>query len=204
MDWTSNNPFATHFTETGRRFIQPSETADVASLVQGFLGNRRCGQIVGPHGCGKTSLAYAMARSMLAAFREIQFTVIRGQSWRSWKVENVAHLEGEGDGDMRVVDGVESLSPFQRWCLVKSCLSRDCGLLLTTHRKRSGVPVIATLMPSLGQFEKIVQGLNGPPTTEVPAGKIQEAFELHGGDYREGLMYLYDFYQDQRVSSLVS
>ncbi|MCH2178709.1 MAG: AAA family ATPase [Mariniblastus sp.] len=201
MDWTANNPFATHYTQTGRRFIPPEDTADVATLTQCFLRNGRVGQIVGPHGCGKTSLAYAMARSMFGSFGNIQFAVIRRQSWRGRTVEILSNLQGNGSADLRVVDGIETLSHLHRWCLVKSCLRRNGALLLTTHRKLLSLPLITTLNPSLGQFEKIVTALNKPPTTRVPAEKIQEAFDRHDGDYREGLMYLYDFYQHQRVSS---
>ncbi len=201
MQRSEENPFATRFTRPGYRFVEPDDVSAVESLTVRFLRNGKRGQIVGPHGCGKTSLVYAMTRSLQAAFRATHFLVIRRQGWFGFRTEKIAGLPGSGDNDLWVVDGVENLSPIQRWCLVGSCRFRKCGLLLTTHQALLGVPVLEKLIPTFSHFEEIVEQLTRPRDVTIQPGSVREAYELHGGDYREGLMFLYDVFQQQRLSN---
>lgn len=197
MSRTDENPFATRFTRPGNRFVEPDGIAGVESLSERFLQSGKCGQIVGPHGCGKTCLVYAMTGSLQAAFREMHLIVIRRHGWLGLSSEKMAVLYGSGDNDLLVVDGIESLSPIQRWCLVGSCRYRDCGLLLTTHRVLPGVPVLKKLMPNFAHFEKIVADLAPSSHAMLRSKAVRDAYDRNGGNYREGLMFLYDVFQQQ-------
>jgi len=201
MQRIDENPFATRFTRPGYRFVEPDDTSGVESLAVRFLRDGQCGQIVGPHGCGKTSLVYAMTRSLQTAFREIQFLVIRRQGWLGFRSEKIAGLHGSGDSDLLVVDGVETLSPIQRWCLVGSCRYRNCGLLLTSHQELLGVPILKKLMPSFSHFEQIVEHLTRSEHATVQSSSVREAYDRNDGNYREGLMFLYDEFQQQLLAT---
>ncbi len=191
------NPFATRFTKPGQEFVPPVAMASLQSVVERFQRQGQCGQIVGPHGCGKTTLAYALSSPLRSAYREIQFLVIRRSGRLRLGVELTSARLGSGQGLLRVVDGVECLSPLQRRCLVKCCQNQDGGLLLTTHRVMLGVGVLQKLSPSLKHFQLIVEHLIRSPEETVEIDKVRDAFERHAGNYRESLMHLYDTYQRQ-------
>lgn len=201
MQRSEENPFATRFTRPGYRFVEPEDVSAVESLTVRFLRNGKRGQIVGPHGCGKTSLVYAMTRSLQTAFRETHFLVIRRQGWLGFRTEKIAGLPGSGDNDLWVVDGVENLSPIQRWCLVGHCRYRNCGLLLTSHQELLGVPVLKQMLPTFSQFKQIVEHLVHAQHATVQSSSVREAYDRNGGNYREGLMFLYDVFQQQRLTA---
>ena len=186
------NPFATRFVLPGQTFVEPPDCPGVDDLADRFLRQGKCGQIVGRHGCGKTSLARAMVESMRSEFREIRFLVIRRSAKWGLHGETVTRLAGNGQGELRVVDGVERLSPVQRWCLVGHCRARRIPLLATTHRALPGLPVLVRLLPTYPHFARIVASLTRSSGITLEPNAVHGAYDRHAGDYREGLMCLYD------------
>ena len=195
------NPFATRFIWPGQQYVEPPGCSEVGSLASHFLRKGGYGQIVGPHGCGKTSLAWAMTKSLRAEFREIHFLVIRRSAKWGLRGEMVNRLAGQGEGELWVVDGLERLSLVQRFGLVGHCRVQKKSLLVTAHQTCLGLPVLARLLPSLDHFQEIVQRLSAASGVSVETETVRLAYDQNDGDYREGLMFLYDAVQPQVLAA---
>lgn len=189
-----DNPFATCFVSPGRRFTSHARRPDPEVVAERFKAEGWIGQIVGPHGCGKSSLARAMLPRLQSRFGTIRSLVIRPKRWR-WRVETEFTVDpGEGNS-LILVDGVERLNPLQRWGLASVCRRSGFGLLVTCHRRLARLPVLARLQPSLSHFRGVVEELLQGTDLRVPEEVVVAAYRRAGGDYREALMQLYDEYQ---------
>jgi len=203
-----SNPFSTRFTRPGAlHFVGDVNLIDSAVLL--YHNHRFIGQIVGPHGCGKTSLSCAIEGKCRTTFQSIRHVTLR-QTGRFFSLRNSASdklfakmpwVQPTGNDDNKcdrkellIIDGIESLSFLQRWVLIATCRRRGIGLLLTTHRRLARIPVIASLQSNLDTFREIVAVLD-PNLTVDPAG-LAKTFSNNGGNIRESLMELYDQFEE--------
>lgn len=115
------------------------------------------------------------------------------------EVESVGSERSRLDGnELCIVDGLERLNWLNRWLLVRFCKNQKFGLLVTSHRRLAGIPVVATLTPSLATFCDVVNHLlaeyqNGDGVSNpLDAATITRAFEFADGNLRNALMILYD------------
>lgn len=201
------NPFSTRFTRPGSiAFIDNADLMESAS--RRFRSHQFLGQIVGPHGCGKTTLSLAIQAQLQSCFRSARHvTWRRSKRWLcqtelprvtdhpSRRGNQHARIGADADSEsiLLVVDGVESVSLFQRYALIAACRNHGNGLLLTTHRPLPGIPTIATLQPSCDQFLRIVEQL--APHFRLDPNELKLAFHHNGGNIREALMDLYDRFE---------
>jgi hypothetical protein len=194
------NPFSTSFVRPGAIAYQFANGESAASLVDRFLATGRRGQIVGPHGVGKSTLL-KLLRDELAARAEVvtQFELHDDQRSLTKPVELAPR-------SIIVVDGYEQLSFASRIELAWSVRSKACGLLVTTHRAvwfPVRLPVLAELRPSVDVAVQLVASLLAQHGLASTAGGISPAvierifFEV-GGDMRELFFRLYDLYESQR------
>jgi hypothetical protein len=132
FDRCSHNPFATRFVRPGViRFRFPVEES-THTLVKKLQAHRWHGEIVGPHGVGKSSLLATLLPEIAATGRElIHIALHDGErilpcdtpNWLSWTTNTLL-----------AIDGYEQLSSWSRWKLVWQCWWRGAGILITTHR----------------------------------------------------------------------
>lgn len=194
------NPFSTSFVRPGAIAYQFANGESAASLVDRFLAARRRGQIVGPHGVGKSTLL-KLLRDELEARGEVvaHFELHDGQR-KLTKPNKLAPRS------IIVVDGYEQLSYLSRVELALSVRRAACGLLITTHRAvwfPARLPVLAELRPSADVAVKLVASLFAQHGLASNAGgispeKIERIFFEVGGDMRELFFRLYDLYESQR------
>ncbi len=103
--------------------------------------------------------------------------------------------------ELWIVDGLERLTWLHRWLLVHYCRQREFGLLVTSHRRLIGIPVLATLTPSLQTFRNLSEYLLASSpcqksvTEAFDATTIEQAYDATGGNVREALMLLYDRFE---------
>ena len=154
------NPFAVTFVQPSvmsYRFVNDANSAE--ALAQQFLAAGGCGQIVGPHGSGKTTLTYGIERALfditgqerlvhrvnirmggqIALPRPAQSAFVPNQL----PEESLKNQPAEGTPKkLLILDGLEQLTWVQKLLLVKNCRRTGWEMLVTTHRAVGGIDVL--------------------------------------------------------------
>lgn len=192
---TGENPF-------GSRHIRPGGTAylfasgqSAARLVDRLRQHAWWGQIVGPHGSGKSALLAALMPAIRRAGRRPLLVELHdGQRRLPLDLRRTADLDCPS---VLIVDGYEQLSLWQRFRLKRFCRRRGLGLLLTAHAG-VGLPELfrTAVTPELAR--QIVEQLQRGHPEYVSADDVSQRLAKHGGNFREMLFELYDLYQQRR------
>jgi hypothetical protein len=194
----SSNPFATRFTRPGAiEFLFPAdESADI--LIARLREHAWQGEIVGPHGAGKSTLVATLIVPLAAAGRNVvHATLHQGETtlpksldnWRTWNAATQV-----------IVDGYEQLTWWPRSKLAWRVRDRGAGLLVTSHAP-AGLPTIMLVAPRFEAALQVVRRLV-PEETLITRDDIEHAFRACDGNIREMLFQLYDLYQVRRQPDL--
>ena len=198
------NPFSTRFTRPGAISfssdrIDPLRLAGVLSETR----KSRSGvfQIVGPHGCGKTTLTVAIAAELAEQGRAARWLTVRGRS----KTDPVRfdhylpRIDSQPRHEIVVIDGIESVNAFQRSCILRQLSKRAWRVVLTTHRPAWRVPILAELQPSRERFHDLCKQLLGDHLADENKidwqTMIETAFSNAGGNFRDAFFELYDQFE---------
>jgi hypothetical protein len=194
----SDNPFSTRRIKPGAIPYLFSSDESVLSLVDRLRQTNWWGQIVGPHGSGKSTLLASLIPAIESAgHRTILVTLHDGQRRLSPNPRRDPRL---CPPVVLIVDGYEQLSHWSRLTLKWFCRRRGAGLLVTSHDP-VGLPELCrtTVTPELAA--KVVGELFSGQAPPFLLEKASECLARHGGDLRETLMDLYDFYEHWRLTS---
>ena len=194
----SANPFATRHTRPGAIpfLFAPGESA--AACVARLEANGWQGQIVGPHGSGKSTLLAALRPALVAAGRNVfDIELHDGQRRLGFTLDEIPDLEPAG---LLIVDGYEQLGWLGSRRLHHCCRRRGWGLLVTAHAP-VGLPLLASLAPSLDVARRIVDALVASDGPHVPEAELARLFTAHSGDIREVLFALYGLHESSVQSS---
>lgn len=221
MKTRKRNPFSTTAIRPGEiPFL--ADDAFVADVVRLWEQSGQSGQIIGPHGVGKTTLAIAIEEKVSNRFsctrRIIVRTGRRCGFCPFWDVDlqrfanQRTHTSGNASSTKRlhsqvrelwIINGMERLNWLQRLLVIGFCKLQKNGLLVTSHRKLAGLKIIGQLTPSLAMFQRIVRHLltehqdNGNGRHSLTDETIKQAFSTANGNMRDALMILYDAFDDQ-------
>lgn len=190
------NPFASHRTRPGALEFCFPPGASLDSLIDQLREHRWRGQIVGPHGTGKSTLIAALLPEMHGRGLCTRAIALHdGQ--RRLPHRFLKPHESEAPLVL-VVDGYEQLSFFERMTLRWHCWRRRRGLLITTHSPAFQLTRLLTLAPSFEVLIFLVQKLlaGSPPLVDDHAASV--SFSRHGGNFREVWFDLYDQYERNR------
>jgi hypothetical protein len=191
----SSNPFATRFTRPGALpYCFPSGES-AAAIVAQLQAHRWRGEVVGPHGSGKTSLLLTLIGPIEATGRRVEwFALHDGQ--RALPAE-FFRLPRDRLPRLIVIDGYEQLSRASRWRLRARCRRRGWGLLVTAHQS-VGFPLLAETRPDVETALQIVRRLLPDDRAGITSDDVRRAFESHHGNVRETLFALYDLVESRR------
>jgi hypothetical protein len=188
-----HNPFATRFVRPGAIGYLFPDDASPESLVDRLRQNRWHGEIVGPHGVGKSTLLATFVPRLIDAGRMVVNAALRGgerslpsslDAWREWN-----------ENTQVVVDGYEQLSWWARRKLSRRVKERGAGLLVTSHAP-TGLPLLIEVSPRLDVAEQVVRSLVSS-SEMISRDDIHQAFQDCGGNLRETLFRLYDLYENR-------
>jgi ABC-type thiamine transport system ATPase subunit len=188
-----SNPFSTRFIRPGAiEFLFPAGQS-TETLVASLREHGWQGQIIGPHGSGKSTLIAALVPALEAAGRKVR---VQGPGVRSQEPEELTAAALDAETQV-IIDGFEQLGWWSRRKLKLICHSRGAGLLVTTH-KDLGLPTLYRMEPSLELTRAVVARLLALEDETITADDIAQAFAATGGNLRETLFALYDVYQQRR------
>jgi hypothetical protein len=195
----SGNPFSSRYTRPGAIAFRFSPGPKIKQLIERLRDTRCWGQIVGPHGSGKSTLRCLLAEQ--AADYGIQvvcFSLHDRQQWmpRGWK-KTVWNAFEAGRSTMVIVDGFEQLGRFAQWHLKHICRTRSWGLLVTAHED-VGLPSLYRTLTSIDLADELVESLLPADETRITRLEIHQAFRRHEGNLRQVFSDLYDQYERLR------
>ena len=210
------NPFSSNQVRPGViAYIFPNKRIE-QRLLQQFRRWRGWGQIVGPHGSGKSTLVHWLAGQMEGMSRRAIVVSLQG----SQHAHSISRLELDrwDSGSQLFLDGYERLPWWrQRW-LEKQCRHRCIGLVVTTHRTFDFPTLFRTCVtPAIAQGivrQLLARQLRGESLTSCPfvvtAGSLMslggttELLAKHHGNMREMLFTLYDHFEQIRQREEIS
>lgn len=192
------NPFSARCVRPGAIAYAFRGPGGREAILARFAAAGRTGQIVGPHGGGKSALLADLIGSWTEAGERVVLCELhdgqRRLPRRFWSELGLARPT------LLAVDGYEQLSFWAARGLRRFCRRRRIGLVITAHRSM-GFPDLARCAPSLETVEKLVGGLLGGEAPWLTGEALAACFDKHAGNVREILFELYDLYEDRRAAA---
>jgi energy-coupling factor transporter ATP-binding protein EcfA2 len=161
-------------------------------MVERLKNAKWRGEIIGPHGSGKSSLLAAILPIIEREGRSPLLIELH-DSQRSLPL-NLARDPRLTPHCIVVVDGYEQLSRWNRGRFLHHCQKHEIGILVTAHQS-VGMPLVFHAQPNQTLAEQIVAQLLGDRKSFLSREAIHECFARHHGDLREMLFNLYDLYE---------
>ncbi len=152
------------------------------------------GQIVGPHGSGKSALLEALVPAIEGAGRPVlRFSLHDGQRRLPANLRRCTPAVGT----VVVIDGYEQLSWWYRLWVRGLCRARRLGLLVTSHRS-CGLPLVYGTAVDLELAWRVVSHLLADQQGRITRDDVAARLAAHRGNLRETLFDLYDLYELRR------
>ncbi len=196
------NPFSTRHVRPGAieyRFrndpVRNCENAE--QLIDRFEAHGLRGQIVGPHGSGKSTLVATLVPVLKCrGYDVMEVTLHAGERRLPQALPNGSRSQPL----VVIVDGYEQLNRWNAWRLRRRCARRRFGLLITTHRACM-LPLLHETKPSLAVALELFATLFPADDNRIATADVEALYAQHCGDMRETLFGLYDLYEARRRRS---
>lgn len=178
----SSNPFSTKFTRPGAIAYQCAPGKSISYYADCFLSNGRRGQVVGPHGTGKSTFVIAFQKELTACGLDVHLVTLH--SFDKCGLSSLLTLQ---PGSILILDGFEQLPFWRRFKIIHSTLWRHIGLLTTSHVS-FGLPTLLETSVNLETAKNLVRTLTG----SEPSENLESLLTKHNGNLREVFFDLYD------------
>ena len=194
------NPFATCWTRPGALPCLASSSASVEGVLARLESAGWRGQIVGPHGVGKSTLMMALARLLSG----------RGLSVACCDLSRGGEPSAPSRDAVLMVEGFERLRRGERNACLRRWRTRSRGFVVTTHRPLRSfwqpLAVVATLRPDLELLDRLYDLLTARRATPVTREEARRAFIRHDGRLRDVWFDLYNRHErltrDERTATV--
>lgn len=189
------NPFSASRVRPGAIPFRFAADQNAERLVDRLRRNAWWGQIIGPHGSGKSALLATLGQALQLAGQGTFIIELHDGQRRlplDWK-----HPPQWNASAVLIVDGYEQLNRWNRFRLKRFCRRNELGLLVTAHAP-VGLPDLFHTAADLQAAQQIVEQLQRDRPSHVTAEDVAERFSHHGGNLRELLFDLYDLYERRR------
>ena len=193
---SERNPFATRFVRPGAIEYRFAEAWSGPHLIEKLRQQDWRGEIVGPHGSGKSTLVQTLIPLLTKAGREVRLFVL--QAGESRLPIAGLDLKSWGPSTQLIVDGYEQLGAWTRTLIHRICKAQGCGLLLTSHTP-TGWPLLLTTSPNLEMIQAIVREIQPGDAPRIRDHDVQLSFQKHAGNIREVFFELHDLYEQRRA-----
>ncbi|WP_425398429.1 hypothetical protein [Aeoliella sp.] len=195
-----SNPFATCWLgPLGTSYVATDGNAP-SQLASKLASQGWRGQIVGPHGVGKSTLLRALEREATRlGWRWVEVAL------HSDRKPSLARLLPTrlDQSALLVVDGFEQLHTLERLLVRWHCWRSGAGLLVTTHRPFR-LPTLLEISPdepsAVAVFEQVTSGAD----TQVTKHDALVAFNACNRDMRQMFDRLYDLHEHRKRTADVA
>jgi hypothetical protein len=178
------------------------EGENANALVERLRAARWRGQVVGPHGSGKSTLLATLLPELSRVLDEVIVARLH-QDYRQLPV-HVEHALGRmapsSSQHLLMLDGFEQLSFRQRRRLQRRCQAHRLGLLVSTHRRLLGLPVVYQTRATPDSAWRVIRHLLREAECPLTQEDIATRLAAHAGNLRELLFELYDWYESGSCS----
>ena len=185
-----SNPFCTHWITPSSCEFNQRFNGEIQHVMQTMLDFGCRGQIMGPHGVGKSTLMHRICKQLkMEGLNPVQMNLdfqLVGNSNKKLLVKNC----------IWVIDRFESLTRRQQSRVIKHTKRQRIGLLVTAHRQLS-LPVVARLSPNLDHAIAVVRNLQSRfGKVYLSDDDVRRLWPECQNDLRELLMACYDKWQE--------
>ena len=191
------NPFSSCYVRPGAIPFRFSGEATAARVIDRLRQSNWWGQIVGPHGAGKSTCLATLIPDLEREGKQIDLYRLAD---RQRQLPPRPDAPTWNASVLVVVDGYEQLSCWNRWQLRRKCRRYNAGLLVTTHVDL-GLPTIYTACIEPSTARELVNELLRRGSHPLPPTAIDDAMSRNHSNLREVLFELYDRYERERRGS---
>ena len=185
-----HNPFCSERVRPGSIPYFFESGGSLPDILARWEENGRVGQIVGPHGTGKSTLLHCLYSRLVDS----------GVSAALFDAEDGC-VRGIGRGTALLLDSAERLSGRRVFALARGTRSSGSGLIITAHR-HIGLPILARTSVSPAAASAVIVHLLGDSASRLPSvDEIDLLLRRHGGNFRLALFELYDRYEAESRSA---
>lgn len=164
------NPFATRFVKPGALEFRSTSAVNVDELEERWRRHLKQASIVGPHGCGKSTLIHELTRRVSEAGGQVESFIFRkpNASTKNRRclrelISCLRRLTAQQLQNQTIavtIDGLEQLNVWQRYAIYRQAKNSDVLLLVSSH-SRSRFPLLCELKSDDTSWQAAVESLRG-------------------------------------------